>query len=150
MRLPTTLGLVSALALLLGGAGAIAEDHDHDRDDFHRIETATPIKRLVVIFQENVSFDHYFGTYPKAMNLAGETPFVAKKDTPTANNLVTPLDVNNHFAPLSGVDLIHNNPNNNPTAPNNGKQNAGGASNPFRLAPSQALTSFRRETPAFW
>jgi phospholipase C len=140
MRLPTTLGLVSALALLLGGAGAIAEDHDQDRDD-HRIETATPIKHLVVIFQENVSFDHYFGTYPKAMNLAGETPFVAKKNTPTANNLVTPLDVNNHFAPLSGVDLIHNNPNNNPTAPNNGKQNAGGASNPFRLAPSQALTN---------
>ena len=28
--------------------------------------TATPIKHLVVIFQENVSFDHYFGTYPNA------------------------------------------------------------------------------------
>ena len=28
--------------------------------------TATPIKHLVVIFQENVSFDHYFGTYPVA------------------------------------------------------------------------------------
>ena len=27
--------------------------------------TATPIKHLVVIFDENVSFDHYFGTYPK-------------------------------------------------------------------------------------
>jgi phospholipase C len=26
--------------------------------------TATPIKHLVVIFNENVSFDHYFGTYP--------------------------------------------------------------------------------------
>ena len=26
--------------------------------------TSTPIKHLVVIFQENVSFDHYFGTYP--------------------------------------------------------------------------------------
>ena len=28
----------------------------------------TPIKHLVVIFQENVSFDHYFGTYPHAAN----------------------------------------------------------------------------------
>jgi phospholipase C len=28
--------------------------------------TATPIKHLVVIFQENISFDHYFGTYPYA------------------------------------------------------------------------------------
>jgi phospholipase C len=29
--------------------------------------TNTPIKHLVAIFQENVSFDHYFGTYPHAM-----------------------------------------------------------------------------------
>ena len=27
-------------------------------------KTATPIKHVVVIFDENVSFDHYFGTYP--------------------------------------------------------------------------------------
>ena len=33
--------------------------------------TTTPIKHLVVIFQENISFDHYFGTYPKALTLAG-------------------------------------------------------------------------------
>jgi phospholipase C len=35
--------------------------------------TATPIKHLVVIFQENVSFDHYFGTYPNAANTSGQT-----------------------------------------------------------------------------
>ena len=29
---------------------------------------ATPIKHLVVLFDENVSFDHYFGTYPYAAN----------------------------------------------------------------------------------
>ena len=34
-----------------------------DKDDF---PTTTPIKHVVVIFQENVSFDHYFGTYPHA------------------------------------------------------------------------------------
>lgn len=28
--------------------------------------TTTPIKHVVVIFQENVSFDHYFATYPVA------------------------------------------------------------------------------------
>ena len=33
--------------------------------------TATPIKHLVVIFNENISFDHYFGTYPHATNPAG-------------------------------------------------------------------------------
>jgi phospholipase C len=34
--------------------------------------TATPIKHVVVIFQENVSFDHYFGTYPRATNSDGQ------------------------------------------------------------------------------
>ena len=33
--------------------------------------TATPIQHLVVMFQENVSFDHYFGTYPNAANTDG-------------------------------------------------------------------------------
>ena len=141
MRLPRTLGLVSALALMVAGASAVAEDHDGDRDDFRRVQTATPIRHLVVIFQENVSFDHYFGTYPKAQNLAGETPFVAKKNTPKVNNLVNPLDVNHNFGPLAGVDLVNNNPNNNPAAPNNGKLNGAGASNPFRLSPAQALTN---------
>ena len=37
-------------------------------------QTKTPIKHVVVIFQENVSFDHYFGTYPHAANLPDETP----------------------------------------------------------------------------
>ncbi len=50
-------------------------------------DTATPIKHLVVIFQENNSFDHYFGTYPFAANSAGEPRFVAFDDTPSINGL---------------------------------------------------------------
>src|SRR5579863_10628996 len=46
--------------------------------------TKTPIKHLVVIFDENVSFDHYFGTYPYAANTDG-TAFTAKRDTPKVN-----------------------------------------------------------------
>lgn len=150
MRLPTALGLVSAVAIMVAGAAAVADDHGHndhrrgENSDFHFARTRTPIKHLVVIFQENVSFDHYFGTYPKAQNLAGETPFVAKKNTPAINNLVTPLDVNNGFGPLAGIDLLNNNPNanpNNPAAPNNSTTNGAGAANPFRLSPSQALTA---------
>ena len=34
--------------------------------------TKTPIEHVIVLFQENVSFDHYFGTYSKAENLPGE------------------------------------------------------------------------------
>ncbi|HEY0794436.1 MAG TPA: alkaline phosphatase family protein, partial [Acidisarcina sp.] len=47
--------------------------------------TATPIKHLVVIFQENVSFDHYFGTYPYATNPADEPSFKPAAGTPTVN-----------------------------------------------------------------
>src|SRR6202030_3617158 len=51
--------------------------------------TATPIKHVVVIFQENVSFDHYFGTYPHAQpNADGSIYFKRAKDgTPRVNNL---------------------------------------------------------------
>ncbi len=48
--------------------------------------TATPIKHLVIIFQENVSFDHYFGTYPNAANTDGST-FTPKVGTPAVNGL---------------------------------------------------------------
>jgi phospholipase C len=50
--------------------------------------TATPIKHVVVIFQENVSFDHYFGTYPFAANIPGDgNSFTAAQGTPAVNGL---------------------------------------------------------------
>jgi phospholipase C len=53
---------------------------------------ATPIKHLVVIFQENVSFDHYFGTYPFALNKAGDgQTFTPAKGTPDVNGLTWSL-----------------------------------------------------------
>jgi len=82
--------------------------------------TATPIKHLVVIFNENVSFDHYFGTYPVAANPPGEPKFFAAPGTPTVNG-------------LSGA-LLTANPNLNPA-------NTTGAANPFRLDRSQAATN---------
>ena len=83
--------------------------------------TTTPIKHLVVIFQENVSFDHYFATYPNAANPADEPAFHAAPGTPTVNG-------------LSG-SLLASNPNrSNP-------QNGVGAVNPFRLDRSQAATA---------
>ena len=82
--------------------------------------TATPIQHLVVIFNENVSFDHYFGTYPVAANPKGEPRFVAAPDTPTVNGL--------------GSALLNSNPNLNPA-------NGSGAANPFRLDRSQAFTN---------
>ncbi|MFI1915202.1 phospholipase C [Nocardia sp. NPDC020380] len=53
-------------------------------------DTATPIKHVVVIFQENVSFDHYFGTYPHAANTDG-TKFTALPNTPQVDGLTPDL-----------------------------------------------------------
>ena len=47
----------------------------------------TPIQYLVVIDDENVSFDHYFATYPIARNPSGEPGFRALRDTPSVNNI---------------------------------------------------------------
>ncbi len=85
------------------------------------LRTATPIKHLVVIYGENVSFDHYFGTYPNAANPPGEPAFSAASGTPSING-------------LSGL-LLTANP--NATNPANGA----GASNPFRLDRTQAATA---------
>ncbi|MBV8929346.1 MAG: alkaline phosphatase family protein, partial [Mycobacteriaceae bacterium] len=56
--------------------------------------TATPIHHFVVIFQENVSFDHYFGTYPRAANVDGQ-PFTARPDTPVVDGLTPELLTHN-------------------------------------------------------
>ena len=87
--------------------------------------TATPIKHLVVIFDENVSFDHYFATYPNALNPPHESPFKALPGTPRVNGL----------PPL----LLQRNPNFL-----NVKVNQSYAVNPFRLGPAQAATADQR------
>jgi phospholipase C len=82
---------------------------------------ATPIQHVVVIFQENISFDHYFGTYPFAANPEGEPPFFAFANTPSVNGL--------------GPAFL----NNNGTVTNSA--NGTGATAPFRLDRSQAATA---------
>ena len=58
--------------------------------------TTTPIQHVVVIFQENVSFDHYFATYPVAANNSSSEPsFTAAPNTPSVNGLNGPLLTNN-------------------------------------------------------
>src|SRR6202522_4091174 len=111
-----TAGLVTAGAVLSSAfAGESVQGNTR------ATPTATPIKHLVVIFEENVSFDHYFGTYPNATNPSGEPRFVAAPGTPSVNG-------------LTGV-LLTNNP--NATNPVNGA----GKTNPFRLDRSEAATA---------
>ena len=100
---------VSAQASVVNGIPTVSSVKDASAAA--SFKTATPIKHLVVIFGENVSFDHYFATYPKAANPAGEPAFNASPSTPSVNGL-TPA-------------LIAHNPN---------------AIHPFRLTRAQALT----------
>jgi len=91
-------------AILTAGAGAAAA--------FSKAPIpTTPIQHVIIIFDENRSFDHYFGLYPNAANLVGEPRFIARSDTPRVNG-------------LSG-SLVADNPN---------------LVNPFRLDRSQAKT----------
>jgi phospholipase C len=107
-RLSRLGALAGAAALTTAWGVAPAWAHGHHHHD----HTATPIKHVVVIFGENISFDHYFATYPHATNEDG-THFTASRHTPkdvrTAEN----------------ADLIEHNPN----------QYA-----PKRLGPEQAMT----------
>src|SRR5215472_17540137 len=105
-------GAVACIASVAALAGARQKGDDP--------ATTTPIKHLVVIFQENVSYDHYFGAYPNATNPAGEPAFTAAAGTPAANGFTTALLTSN---------------------PNLNVANGAGAANPFRLDRSQAATA---------
>src|SRR5882724_12308305 len=76
----------AVLAVVTGSAATTAEAQPLHRQPAERIPTITPIKHVVVIFGENISFDHYFGTYPNAANTDG-TPFQAARNTPKVNGL---------------------------------------------------------------
>jgi phospholipase C len=124
--------LLSTVALLAVTVSAISvgpviAGQDNDKADAavnpNNLKTKYPIKHLVVIFDENRSFDHYFGTYPNALNPEGEPVFEPAKNTQR--------DIANL---LSSPGLLDNNPNLNPA-------NGSAASNPFRLDRTQAATA---------
>lgn len=113
------------LSALLGATALTltAGSHVFAKEAANPNATSTPIKHVVVIYGENVSFDHYFGTYPHATNPVGEPAFRAKKNTPTDIDTV------------ENAGLLTNNP--NYTNPLNGA----GAANPFRLDVTQVATA---------
>lgn len=86
----TKLAALAASTILSAGFAlpVFANDapNPHGSDDF---ASKTPIKHVVVIFEENISFDHYFATYPNAANPSGEPKFKAREDTPAVNNLLS-------------------------------------------------------------
>jgi phospholipase C len=137
MNLLSTVAM-SAVAAVVAWSGQVAADDSHgDGPNFGQhnnnnghhgspqdeARTATPIKHLVIIFNENRSLDHYFATYPHATNPPGEPVFKAARNTPAVNNLAAnPYLLNNNG------NFIN-------------KANGTDAANPFRLDRSQANTA---------
>ncbi|WP_334170353.1 phospholipase C [Sinomonas sp.] len=107
----------SALGLVVASGGAIAAALPA------QASTTTPIKHVVVIFGENVSFDHYFATYPNAANTAGET--LQGSGAPASSFTAAPNTPKNVNTLANAGLLAPNNPN---------------SVQPFRLTPGQAVT----------
>jgi phospholipase C len=103
MRRLLLFGITLLLALVSGSRGRVP--------GLHAATGAAAIQHLVVIYQENSSFDHYFATYPVAANPPGEPAFTAAQGTPSVNGLTD--------------TLLSQNPN---------------SSQPFRLDRTQAYT----------
>jgi phospholipase C len=111
--LPMVLTSAMILWILLGGSFASVSTLASSAASSS--STFTPIKHLVIIFQENVSFDHYFATYPHALNGVNGTKFTANTHTPSVNGLST----------SASAALLTDNPN---------------SANPYHLDPSQQRT----------
>jgi phospholipase C len=123
----STAALIALAAIVTSTASMAGKDAASKNapsvSDADSLPTKTPIKHIVVVFNENISFDHYFGTYPNALNPEGEPVFEPAKNTQR--------DINNL---LSTPTLLDNNPNLNAA-------NGTAASNPFRLDRTQAKTA---------
>ncbi|MGZ4351203.1 MAG: alkaline phosphatase family protein, partial [Solirubrobacteraceae bacterium] len=102
-RLSALAAVVAGVLIMAAAAGSAAGSAPRHRTAHDvtlwpspsHLATATPIKHLVVIFQENVSFDKYFATYPYALNPPGEPRFVPAPGTPSVNGLGPALLVHN-------------------------------------------------------
>jgi phospholipase C len=97
-----------------------------------RANDDTPIQHVIVIFGENISFDHYFGTCPNAVNPPGQPRFTTLLGTPAVYGLNATTNPNNPSQTYP--NFLTNNPNLNPA-------NGTGTANPFRLNRSHALTA---------
>ena len=112
------------------------------------LKTATPIKHVVVIYGENVSFDHYFATYPQATNMPGEPQFVPAANTQTDINTLAAKGLTGASNPNAGAaspNLVNATINGVATQPPKAPGNGVALSTtvqplPFRLDRSQANT----------
>ncbi|HEY0315818.1 MAG TPA: alkaline phosphatase family protein [Sphingomonas sp.] len=129
---------ITCMALLLSSCGHSHNSGGSDTtppstpvSEQDALPTATPIKHLVVIYGENESFDHYFGTYPQSANPAGE---------PVPDSQNAPSNVANVNGYVRNASLLTANPNKT-NAANLAKVSDASMLNPFRLDRAQFDTA---------
>ena len=91
-KISAILGLIIIISILLVGSittgvlPAVAASPSAFSNT--TLPTAAPIKHFVLLYHENNSFDHYFGTYPNATNPGLEPKFVADPHTPSISRAI--------------------------------------------------------------
>lgn len=67
------------------------------------IDTSTPINHLIVVMQQNHTYDNYFGTYPRGEDIPADTCVPVSLSSPTNTSCIKPFYIGEY--PLS--DLSH-------------------------------------------
>lgn len=103
MSLKRRFGAVLSVALVLGFTSAAHAQQGGDAPgSANELETATPIKHLITVMQENHTFDNYFGNYPGADGVAADVCMPLQLDTPEAGCVER-----FHLANKAIIDLGH-------------------------------------------
>jgi phospholipase C len=108
-RLAASSGIVAVALMVIAVQGAAAHGPRRWHHGHHGL-TATPIEHVVVIIGENISFDHYFGTYPHAANTDGQR-FYAAAWTPAVDGLPPATSYSLPPSLRHTTNLLTNNPN---------------------------------------
>jgi phospholipase C len=113
-RLLVAVAALAALSALVTSVALASSDSQSGPQAKSQVLTfgnpRTPIRHVVEIFQENVSFDHYFGTYPQAANGDGQS-FQALPHTPAVDGLPPATSSSLPPSMRHSANLLTENPN---------------------------------------
>lgn len=95
---------VLLLVALLIVCGPVMSEATHVAAAPAEVEAATPIKHLVVLLQENHTFDNYFGTFPGADGIPSGTCMPVDPTSRTSTECITPFHIGSNDIRLGDLD----------------------------------------------
>ena len=138
--------LLIALAVACGSTVSAAT---HAAAAPARVDATTPIQHLVVLLQENHTFDNYFGTFPGADGIPAGTCMPVDPSSPSSSQCIAPFHIGSNDVALG--DLDH-------SSATHAKQYNGGEMNGFVAALNERRQDGRlamgyyddRDLPYYW